>query len=226
MQHRVDVHVWNIDPARAPSADAIALLSDDERARMERFVFAEDQRRFAHAHARLRELLGQHMGEPPSALRFDYNDHRKPYIAGARRPFFNLTHSHDVAALAICDSIELGVDVERERPLKEDVAGRFFSRAECDVLRALPESEQQAAFYRCWTRKEAYVKAQGQGLAIPLDAFDVTMTKDARAQFLRIDGDDAEAWRLWAFEPALGYQGAVALRAARAEISFNLMTSA
>jgi 4'-phosphopantetheinyl transferase len=225
MRHRVDVHVWSINPVETPDAAALAALSDEERARMARFVFEEDRIRFAHAHSRLRQVLGARLSVPPDSLQFKKNDHDKPYLVGGQRPYFNLSHSFNMAALAICDTLDLGADIEYVRPLQEDVAGRFFSRVECDALRAQPEAEQEVGFYRCWTRKEAYVKAQGQGLSVPLNTFDVTLTADAPAQFLRIDGDEAEAWRLWAFEPAPRYQGAVALRAARAAISFNLITS-
>jgi len=127
--------------------------------------------------------------------------------------YFNLTHSDGLAALGVSAAPELGVDVEQVRPLKEDIAERFFSPGEVAALRALPEDQQLPAFYRCWTRKEAVVKAIGEGLSRPLDSFDVTLDADA-ARLLRMDGEDdgPQVWQLAHFAPAPGFAGAVACR--------------
>lgn len=218
---RIEVFVWALDPERPALDAALATLSEHEHARMSRFVFDKDRFRYGQSHARMRALLGARCGVDPARLHFIENEHGKPSVEGG--PHFNLSHSHNLAALAIGEDVELGVDVEWVRPVEHDVARRFFSTPECAALEAFPESERTSAFHRCWTRKEAYVKAEGSGLAIPLDAFDVTLDPlDAR--FTRMEGDDYRAWQLRTFIPAPGYQGAVALRTA-AEISLAVAIS-
>lgn len=220
---RIDVHVWPLSPDLPIRDDDLALLADAERVRMARFVFAKDRARFSQAHARMRRLIGAHIGAAPAELAFGESEHGKPFLS--RGPFFNLSHSHNLAALAICDDLDLGVDIERVRAIEgADIARRFFSNQECAALSAYQGGDYERAFYRCWTRKEAYVKAQGEGLSISLQAFEVTVEENA-PRFLRIDGDDAGAWRLFSFKPADGYQGAVAIRSSRDDISLNVMTS-
>ena len=218
---RIDVFVWPLDPERPAHDAALATLSEAERARMARFVFDKDRFRYGQSHARMRALLAERLGVSPGDIAFVENEHGKPSINGG--PQFNLSHSHNLAALAIGEDVELGMDIEWLRPIEHDVARRFFSASECAALEALPEAGRMAAFHRCWTRKEAYVKAEGSGLAIPLNAFDVTLGV-ADARFTRMDGDDFRAWQLRTFIPALGYQGAIALRTAD-EISLAVATS-
>jgi len=190
---------------------------------MARFVFDKDRFRFGQSHARMRALLGEHLGVPAADVRFEETEHGKPFLAGG--PFFNLSHSHNLAALAISDDIDLGLDIEHVRPIEgPEIARRFFSARECEALKAFGEAGYEEAFYRCWTRKEAYVKAQGEGLGISLQAFDVTIDESA-PRFLRIDGDDAESWRLFSFKPAPGYQGALAIRSMSGDISLKVITS-
>ncbi|MBN8605888.1 MAG: 4'-phosphopantetheinyl transferase superfamily protein [Caulobacterales bacterium] len=218
---RIDVFVWALDPEQPAPEAALATLSQAERARMARFVFDKDRFRYGQSHARMRALLAGRLGVSPSDVALAESEHGKPSIPGG--PQFNLSHSHNLAALAIGENVELGMDIEWVRPVEHDVARRFFSAPECAALEGLPEAERMAAFHRCWTRKEAYVKAEGSGLAIPLNAFDVTLDPhDVR--FTRMDGDDHRAWQLRSFVPAPGYQGAVALRTA-AEISLAVATS-
>lgn len=218
---RIDIFVWALDPERPAADAALATLSEVERARMARFVFDRDRFRYGQAHARMRALLAERLGRSATDVTFEENAHGKPFIQSG--PHFNLSHSHNLAALAIGEDVELGMDIEWVRPVEHDVARRFFSARECAALEALPGNERIAAFHRCWTRKEAYVKAEGSGLAIPLNAFDVTLDPED-VRFTRMDGDDHRAWQLCAFIPAPGYQGAVALRTA-AEISLAVATS-
>ncbi|WP_239590838.1 4'-phosphopantetheinyl transferase family protein [Vitreimonas flagellata] len=224
MASLIKIYVWPLDPTTPAPAAELATLSEKETARMARFVFDKDRFRFGQSHARMRALLGAHLGVGPSDLSFGENAHGKPLLAGG--PFFNLSHSHNLAALAISDDLDLGLDVEHVRAIEgPQIARRFFSPQECAALNAYAGPEYENAFYRCWTRKEAYVKAQGEGLGIPLDSFDVTIDADTPPRLLRIDGDDAAAWQMCAFDPAPNYQGAVALRTAEA-ISFEVITSA
>lgn len=210
----IELWVWSLDVDEAERGRLFATLSEDEVARALRFVFDRDRQRYIVARGRMREILARVLGVTAAALRFSYSSHGKPSLSAANTPLhFNLSHSDGLAALGVSHARELGVDVEHERPLKEDIAERFFSRGEVAALRALPESEQLAAFYRCWTRKEAVVKAIGEGLSRPLDSFDVTLDAGA-AHLLRMDGetDGPEAWQLAHFAPAPGFAGAVACR--------------
>lgn len=191
---------------------------------MARFVFDKDRFRFGQSHVRMRALLGAHLGVPAAEVKFEETEHGKPFLAGG--PFFNLSHSHNLAALAISEEVDLGLDIEHVRAIEgPEIARRFFSARECAALSAHAGGDYEEAFYRCWTRKEAYVKAQGEGLGISLQAFDVTIDEGA-PRFLRIDGDDADAWRLFSFKPAPGYQGALAIRSTSGDISLKLITSA
>jgi 4'-phosphopantetheinyl transferase len=207
----VELWVWSPDIGADERGRLFAYLSDDEVARAERFVFDRDRHRYIAARGRMREILARLLGATPAALRFTYSSHGKPSFAAGLH--FNLSHSQGLAALGVSRTHELGVDVEHVRPLKEDIAERFFSRAEVATLRTLPEHEQLDAFYRCWTRKEAVVKAIGEGLSRPLDSFDVTLDADS-ALLLRMDGerDGPAAWQMAHFTPAPGFQGAVACR--------------
>lgn len=223
MASQIDIHVWRLDPAAAASVSALATLSQPERARMMRFVFDKDRFRFGQSHARMRTLLGARLGVAAADVAFGETEYGKPFIVGG--PYFNLSHSHNLAALAISEDFDLGLDIEHVRAIEgPDIARRFFSSQECAALNTYDGASYEAAFYRCWTRKEAYVKAQGEGLGISLQAFDVTIDEEA-PRILRIDGDDASAWGLFAFKPDDGYQGALAIRSRRDDIWLNVITS-
>lgn len=210
----VELWVWSLDVDEAERGRLFAYLSEDEVARALRFVFDRDRHRYIVARGRMRQVLSGIVGATPAALRFSYSSHGKPSLSAVGAPLhFNLSHSDGLAALGVSHTREIGVDVEHERPLKEDIAERFFSRGEVAALSALPEGEQLAAFYRCWTRKEAVVKAIGEGLSRPLDSFDVTLDAGA-ARLLRMEGetDGPKAWQLTHFAPAPEFAGAVACR--------------
>ena len=135
---------------------------------------------------------------------------------------FNLSHSNEVALLAVTLEAELGVDVEHMRAdfASEDIARRFFSRAEVEAFNALPKEEQVAAFFRCWTRKEAYIKAIGKGLSQALDAFDVTLAPGAAAELTRAEDDDVSRWLLRDIHVGEGYAGALIVERPVAEVRF------
>jgi len=207
----VELWVWPLDVGADERGRFFAMLSDDEVARAERFVFERDRHRYIAARGRMREVLARLLGATPADLRFDYSSHGKPSLPLGLH--FNLSHSEALAALGVSRTHQLGVDVEHVRPLKEDIAERFFSQAEVTALRALPEDEQLEAFYRCWTRKEAVVKAIGEGLSRPLDSFDVTLDPQS-ARLLRMAGEQGgpSVWQMAHFAPAPEFQGAVACR--------------
>ncbi|HEX5761016.1 MAG TPA: 4'-phosphopantetheinyl transferase superfamily protein [Thermoanaerobaculia bacterium] len=219
-----ELHLWAapLDPPAERIEELRALLAPDERARVERFRFEVHRRRFAVGRGVLRALLGAYLDVPPERLAFTYGERGKPDLApgsAAAGPLhFNLSHSHELALLAVTREREVGADVEQLRPLDdlEKIAERFFSAAEHAQLMALPEAERVAAFFRCWTRKEAYLKALGVGLAAPLDAFVVTLGPQEPARMLTLEGDAERAarWALAHLEPAPRYFGAVAVEAA------------
>lgn len=198
-----DVHVWRAALAAGPMAvDTLeATLAEDERARADRYRARRDRDHFVVARGVLRAILARYLATRPADVRFAYGRRGKPVIEGAMNAGglrFNLSHSGDVALVGVTRDREVGVDVESLRPREEDVlAERFFSRRETAALRALSPRERRAAFYACWTRKEAYVKAKGEGLAIALDQFSVTVAPDQAAALLHVEGDSLEAGR-WA----------------------------
>jgi 4'-phosphopantetheinyl transferase len=207
------IDVWRVQlDTLEPAAKSLErLLSPDEMKRADRFRFAQDRRRFVVARAVLRQLLGAYLGASPASLRFAYGPQGKPRLADAHyaqgHVTFNLSHSRELALLAVAKGCEIGVDLEAVRPLEEAsaMARRIFSAAELAALAAMPEVERDMAFYRFWTRREAWVKALGTGLAEPPDRLDVT-TADA--------GDAGEPdWRFVRIEPGEGYVGALAVPA-------------
>jgi 4'-phosphopantetheinyl transferase len=218
--HQTDVHVWRaaLDMPASYVQDLWRALTADERQRAERYIFAKDCTHFVVARGLLRVLLGRYLRQDPHDLRFTYGPRGKPALAagmdeGSLR--FNVSHSHGLALYALTHGRDLGVDVERIRPeiVEEQVAERFFSPREVTLLRALPVSLQASAFFACWTRKEAYIKATGEGLALPLDQFDVSLTPGEPAALLRTAWDPQEAlhWAMQDLDPAPGYRAAVAV---------------
>jgi 4'-phosphopantetheinyl transferase len=217
-----EVHVWRValDPPDEVVAGLRGLLSADESARAERFRFEKHRRRFTVGRGALRRLLGGYLATPPGAVRFAYGEREKPRLAeqGAGPPLqFNLSNSSELALVAVTAGPEVGIDLEAVRPMEDAlaIAERFFSAAEREVLRRVPPGERDLAFFRCWTRKEAYLKAVGDGLALGLDRFDVALDPGAGARFLGLEGDPsrAAAWSLTHIDPAPGYLGALALPA-------------
>jgi 4'-phosphopantetheinyl transferase len=209
-----DIHVWQVGLDR--DVDEIArmesTLSEDERARADRFHFRNDRNRFVVARGFLRTLLGEYLQKPAASLEFSYGNHGKPALAGQAASSvglsFNLSHSAGMAVYAIARNRNLGIDVEHIRPESagETIATRYFSAREVGELRSLPPQEKVQAFFDCWTRKEAYLKATGMGLQIPLDSFAVSLAPEQPVQFL--EGVDPH-WHLAACNPAAGYAAAI-----------------
>lgn len=213
-----EVHTWRV-PLDVPDAarrHLVGLLSDDERERAARFHHERDGAAFIAAHGALRLILGRYLHLDPAALRFRASAHGKPSLDGLAGTTltFNLSHSHRLALIAVSTGREVGVDVEWMRADLADmrVAERFFSAHEVGVLRSLPAADRVRGFFNCWTRKEAYIKARGEGLSMPLHEFDVTLAPGEPARLLstRADPCDAARWALAALEPGDGYAAAVA----------------
>ena len=211
----VDIWHWSLDDAFADEAHARALLSADEVVRVARFVRDVDRRRSICARAGLRLVLAGYLNIAPEALRFAYNNWGKPELVDERLSF-NLSHSGGEALLAVSRDAELGVDIENIRPLTDALARHFFSAAECRELANLPEHERLPAFYRCWTRKEAFVKGHGAGLSLPLDGFDVSSQEtDGHGLLLRLDTSIGllDDWALLNLDVVDGFCAALAVHA-------------
>ena len=173
-----------------PSGDERALLDDDERRRAARFVRQGDAHRFTKAHAALRLLLARCLRAKPADVRYEPVP-GKPRLIGASGPLeFNLSHSGALALIAVARERPVGVDVELVRELAdlEAIAEGHFAPAEVQALRALPPEQRLTGFFRCWTGKEAVIKATGEGLARPLGSFDVDLTDPGGPALLRMDG--------------------------------------
>jgi 4'-phosphopantetheinyl transferase len=199
-----------------------AMLCADERERAARFFFERDRRRYIVARARLRQLLGARLGVPPEALEFAYGEHGKPALApgrGQRDLRFNLAHHEDVVMYAFAEGAEVGVDVEAVRELDDadEMARRCFSRAEYRAYRDLAGPERAQGFFNCWTRKEAFIKALGDGLTYPLDRFDVSLAPGEPARILRVENTPGDycGWHMEGFSPAPGLVAAVVVESGR-----------
>jgi len=213
LDHR-QAHVWLFElSASAGSLEYFrAQLSPDEKARAERFCFEHLRVSYVIAHGVLRSILAKYVNAAPATLDFCYNQQGKPSISGGGRIRFNLSHSGTLAACAVAADCDIGVDVEQIRDMTDlfDIATRFFSPAECADLARTPLDRQEPAFFNCWTRKEAYIKAIGGGLSIPLDSFCVSLLPEEPARLISNCENDASRWNIQAFDPGAGYRGAVA----------------
>ena len=217
-----DVHVWKA-PLGGPSAMQRFLedtLSAEERERADRFHFDCHRDRFVRARGVLRWLLADYLGVEPASLVFTYSSYGKPGLcsAHASRIAFNVSHSEDLALFAFSRRGEIGVDVEaiRSLPDRDSLAQQLFSDREAKSLGRLRAELKDDAFFTCWTRKEAYVKALGEGLSRPLDSFEVTFA-ESDPPVLRVIGDAAESarWSMYGLTPGAGFAGALVTEGAR-----------
>lgn len=208
-----EVHVWraSLDCEASVLSRLHALLSPDERSRALRLFFEADRSHFVTARGILREILGRYLELSAADIQFTYGVHDKPGLEQEHpgSPLrFNLSHSHGIVVYAFARGRELGIDIEQIRPsfAGEEIAERYFSAHELAELRALPPESRAKGFFLCWTRKEAYVKAHGGGLQIPLDSFDVSLTPGHPETLW---STDSSRWTLRSFEPAPGYAAAI-----------------
>jgi 4'-phosphopantetheinyl transferase len=215
-----ELHIWrtSLEKSEEERAQLTSYLSHDEQARAERFVFARDREHFVAAHGRLRELLGGYLGIGPDEVRFEAGPFGKPFVRGTTIRF-NMSHSKGLAVYAFALGREVGIDTEKIRPefAGVDIAERYFSNTEQKELRQLAPERQPEAFFLCWTRKEAYVKAHGKGLQIPLDSFDVSLTPGGSVD---LRSEDSERWGIWSFKPENGFAGAVVAEGRFADIRY------
>ena len=212
--------LWAIDLARPISADDRALLDADETAKADRIIIEAKRRQSYRSRAELRRILAHYLGGDPRALRFVYGEHGKPGLApgpaGEPAPLcFNLSHSGDLALVGVVPGrpeLQLGVDVELARLGREfaSIATSFFAADEVAVFRRIPAAEQPAAFYRAWTRKEAYLKAIGTGLSFASTGFSIRYGRDEEPALLHTTrpGDDVRRWRMIDVPCQAGYAAA------------------
>lgn len=209
-----EVHVWRalLDLNTTLYSQLEAVLSEDERARAALLRFESDRKHFVTARGILRTLLSQYFNEPGTTIEFCYGAAGKPALRlqdSVMPAFFNLSHSCGLALFAVSKSREVGIDVEKIRSDFEtqEIAERFFTAQEVAEIRTLPHKLRSCAFFLCWTRKEAYLKARGAGLRIPLDSFSVSLAPGP-STILR--SEDAHRWNLYSFEPMSGFVATVA----------------
>lgn len=214
-----EVHLWRIDLAAVATAEQRwqQILSADERTRAARFHFPHDRQHFTATRALLRTILASYVASEPAKLVFRYSEKDKPSLALAGNQVeFNVSHSGTRALLAFARGRALGVDVERIREDLDPIAlaRRFFSTHEQNQLAALDPTEKYSGFFRCWTRKEAYIKARGTGLSLPLDQFDVSLQAGDENALLTTRPDPLQAglWSLQEIPAGDGYIAALCVQ--------------
>ncbi|HAV77677.1 MAG TPA: phosphopantetheine-protein transferase [Anaerolineae bacterium] len=211
------VDVWRVylDPTSDSIQLADSTLSEDESHRAAQFRFDKDRHRFIASHFALRDVLSRYLHYVPREIEFIVGEYGKPAINSNINIDFNLSHSGDYALIAVARDHKVGVDVERFRDNMEHekIAHRFFSKREIAELMSLQPELRIRGFYNCWTRKEAYIKAHGLGLSLPLDSFDVSLTPNepATLRATRPDPQEAPRWTLLSLDIGTNYACAVAV---------------
>lgn len=221
------VHIWALPLDLPPEkiAKLAGTLSTDERERANRFSVEQLRHRFIAGRGTMRNLLAGYLPAAPAELEFSYTSRGKPSLAGAAadRLHFNLAHSHELGLLAVTCVGALGVDVERVRPFPNagDIAERFFAAGEVAAFKTLPPAARDPAFFQLWTRKEAWVKATGDGIAASLSKIEVAFLPDEPPGVRAIAGDSAagKSWRICPLNPAEGFVGALAIQARDVQLS-------
>jgi 4'-phosphopantetheinyl transferase len=221
---KIDVWAVPLDSGKGYIAECNELLSKDEISRARRFHFEADQRRFTIARGCLRKLIGRYLKRDAHSIVFQTNEYGKPRLAGENdMPLcFNISHSGEMAVMAFTYSRELGVDIEliRENIDHQSLSERFFSEAEATILKSLADEDRLKCFYETWTRKEAFIKAVGKGLSIPLDQFDVSVGVGVSPALVdvRYDCANSSGWFMSEITLNESFAGAIAVEGKDAEI--------
>jgi len=217
-----EAHVWAMTLAiERPILEKLAsTLAPEEKERANRFKFEHLRNRYIAGRGALRAILSQYLETEATALRFDYLENGKPLLAGEFATagiHFNLAHTGDLALMAITRIGRVGVDVEWARPIKnvDELVARFFSKREDELFQKVSARQKPVAFFNLWTRKEALLKATGEGITRSLNLVEVSFLPGEPARLLAIAGDEkaAERWMLKEFAPAKEFAGAVAIEA-------------
>ena len=219
-----DVHVWraSIDVSPEVQSSLACLLDGGEKRRANQFVFERDRNHFIAAHGIVRTILGEYLQRPPEELQVTVERYGKPALRkepGCSDVRFNLSHSGGVALLAVALENEVGIDLEKIRSgvADEVLAASILTPSEQDEFRSTPIGERQREFFRRWTCKEAYVKAQGGGLQIPLKSFEVSLPPE---EFPRLCCEANDSWDLVSFCPGENFMAALAIQAKNSEVRF------
>ena len=215
-----NAHIWLIryDQSDLLLEESKYILSDAEKQRASRFHFEIDRKRFSVTRGLLKKVLSKITSKPAQEIQFQFNKHGKPELIGSSKNiYFSVTHSGNLGLIAISDLAPIGIDVEqfRKKMITEKIAKRFFSKLEVEAFLTLNENEKLQGFFNCWTRKEAFIKAVGKGLSIPLNTFDVTLKPNEPAQLLavRYKNETSNEWVLRDIKVDDGYASAVILKA-------------
>lgn len=211
------VHVWHasLEQPTEVVTHLGSFLSDEERKRSERFYFDRDRQFFIVSRGILRVLLSQYTDTPPGDIQFNYTFHGKPYLRWRPDLCFNLSHSGRLVMYAFSPGCRVGIDIEFMHPIEEmgKIAERNFSTQEYEVYKSVAEADRVRAFFDCWTRKEAFIKAIGEGTSFPLQDFVVSLKQDEPAQLLSIRGSQQQArqWSMHELEVENGYTAALVI---------------
>lgn len=222
--NRVDI--WRVFLDLQPDSihQLESTLSTEETERAARFHFDKDRTRFVVAHGYLRDILARYLSGEPHQLHFPTNEYGKPSLISDSNLEFNLSHSGRYALIAVTHNRKVGIDVEhiRQDIDLDSLARRFFSPGEVSKFMALPTEQKISAFFNCWTRKEAYIKAQGLGLSLPLDSFDVSLAPNEPAVLhaTRPLADEALRWTLLSLDVHPDYAGALAVEGGNLEFRY------
>jgi 4'-phosphopantetheinyl transferase len=223
----VDVWIAHLNVSETLIQTLGTSLSADEHERAARFHFAKDRNHYIAGRGMLRSILGGYLNVGASELRFRYNGYGKPYLADDlkfEKLQFNVAHSHGLALYAVTIGREIGIDIERVREdfVTEELAERFFAPEEVKALTSLPPAEQRAAFFECWTRKEAFIKARAMGLSLPLDQFVVAFGPGIRPALVSAKDDSLAGanWLMRELRPANGYVGALVIESGESQLRF------
>jgi 4'-phosphopantetheinyl transferase len=215
-----EIHVWiaELDQSVNQVREFEEILALEERRRAERFHFENDRNRFIVGHGILRRILGRYLGIEPCLLKFFRGAFGKLYLPNdlnSRLINFNISHSGTIALFAFTRNREIGVDVEKVRPIAnmDQISKLFFSKRENTVFQMLPSSQKTKAFYNCWVRKEAFIKAMGMGMFRPLDTFEVSLVPGKPAKLLSNSEKSraASRWTIYDIRATNGYVSAIAV---------------
>jgi len=214
--HPGEVHVWCAAQGSFPQqlANFCSAISTAELDRAGRFRFPAHRDRYIARHGILRLILGRYLDQDPGRLEFERGKFGKPSLKNNPALHFNDSHSGELALFAFTTLCPIGVDIECLRPIPEfeNIAAQYFCSREIELMRLLPPEKRMAAFYSCWTGKEAYLKATGEGISEGLDKVEVILDENLCAIALHVPGDPHANWSLQSFSPAPGYVGAVVLQ--------------
>lgn len=229
-----DIHVWcaSLNVSSQDLSYYSSLLSEDEVARTGRFYFEKDRDRFIVGRGLLRILLGGYLNQEPAQIEFVYGPHGKPDLKSAPGKSsleFNLSHSKDLALYAFAWHRKVGIDIEYMIPMADmdDFAEKFFTPHETALINSLAGKQKEETFFKTWTCKEAFLKANGFGLTVPINQVELTLEPEETVRLISVGSDKEQSahWRLEMFNPFPGYQSALAVKGLDRHIVFHQLAN-